>query len=276
MSDRNAPVPQGTSDVAPGWLSDYQDDSARVVAHLQRLNLASLIQGMSPPDLKDEFGEGAAVLRPANEPLFLKGEVAHFIVLHFRENFIVWNDRNDMRPDIPNIFDRSVDPASELADLCRNLHEETYDKEFTRRWVEHKEFFCARWAPGTPEHLGPFGLSLSRTGWKKGVALGDMIARRSQRNGNAPMWAMVHTMGSFLDSNAKGQRWFNWEFKEPTDPGMTWIDNASAETVKALHIKVRDEVSGGKTDIDVEADSGGTSETKGEVKDSNDTGGSPF
>jgi hypothetical protein len=126
-------------------LMKYEEDTS--LAALQEyviVPFVKLIQGMTDQKLKDEFGEGSAVLRPGDVKIGGREESFLFVPLFFYTEFRKWADRDDKNQ---MIIESTYDPTSELAKIARDYERwsEVYEEDINKdeknqrhyRYVEH-------------------------------------------------------------------------------------------------------------------------------------------
>ena len=234
MSDRNetpAEMVAVGGNAPPSWLAAYnEDDTSKQELKKHRLvPRLKILQGLSPEALKDQFGEGSAILAPANAMVCRKRESFLFVPLFFFVEYIKWSDRNDK--ESLGIVERTFDQGSALARYAQdpNKREELYDPErptgYKYTYQEHLNFIG--YIYGAHELEGTeVAISFSKGEHRYGKAFVSACTLR-----DAPLWANVFELT--IGQHSSGDNvWWGIDFKNPEDPTKRFITAEEAPVFK--------------------------------------------
>lgn len=149
MADRTQPLAKKVGDVS--YLTKFvaNDTSMQGMEQYVLIPFVKIIQAMTGTELKQLFGEGAAILRPG-DALIEKCEAPfQFVPIFFCDEFAKWADRKDK--ESPMIVERSFRPDSVIAKKAARAdtrfepypgQEGKADKDqWKYRYVAHLRFF---------------------------------------------------------------------------------------------------------------------------------------
>jgi len=206
-----------------------EDNSLDQVKKYRQLTRLKLIQGMSPQELKKEFGEGAVLMQPGRAMVAEAEEPFLFVPLFMFTEWCHWSDRDD--DSTRAILDRTFDKESPLAKRSRDKDArfEKYsvgDTEYKSRYVEHLCFPGLIY--GDHQHsMTPVTLSFEKGEFVQGNAFCSAIVMR-----RAPLYLNVFKLQSAVHTNGKNE-WFGFDFSNPaTGP---FVSEEEAPAFKALN-----------------------------------------
>ena len=178
----------------------------------------SLVQGLSPKELKEQFGEGAIYSSPGNVLISASSSdtPVRFVPIFFYPEFIEWNPRSAKIA----IRHRTFDSNSPLAARCRSFDKKV--REYPCPEIPDKIIRCQ-------EHLNfvvmlldheltgiPMLLSFSRTGFRDGKSLIDLIRMR-----RAAMYGLIFDLSAGERKNDEGA-WYGFDIRSAISAdGMT-------------------------------------------------------
>lgn len=217
MSDRvNSEIEKVTGYEALAAFAEV-DDSLLSLQEYVVVPYAKVVQGMSKEELKDMFGEGAAVLLPGNLELCQKKGSFHVVPLFFYTQFRKWADKSDKTQ---MILESTYDPTSIIAKRAKDaalrseVYEEDMDKEVKSqrfyRYVEHLTFICKIY--GDHDHAGVnCVISFQKGDFRKGCNWATSIKSRkftiNDKRVPVPLWAQVWKMEIKLSESDSGKWW---------------------------------------------------------------------
>ena len=244
----------------PNWLADVssEDSSMESLAEHRILPRVKVIQSLSEQSLKDQFGEGAAILAPGNGLACKRGEYFDFVPLFFFNEFIKWADLNDSGS--PSIMERTFDAASPTAIKARNPanREEDYGQGFTARYQEHLNY-CGVIYGDSPLAGTACVLGFTRGEFYKGKEFASALFLRKVDGKQAPLWSMVwRFMPAFREKGS--YKWFGLDFCNPPE-GSLYIKEDDATPMREEHLNLRKEFENRKLAVDLTETTG---ETTGE------------
>lgn len=213
-----------------GFLTEYQeaDASMDALSQYRIVPRCKVIQAMSDSSLKDQFGEGSAIVSPGGMLIAEKGDPFHFVPLFFFTEFIKWRDRKDSSGNA--IMERTFDQGSELAAYARDperRHEK--DGKFVHRYCEHLNFVGTVYnGKDEPE---PIILGFARGDFGKGKQWASAIQMRRAGGRPVPLWAQVWRFHTVLNQGTEGD-WYQLRFDSPEQPV---INQEHVETMRELH-----------------------------------------
>lgn len=247
------------------WLAEAieGDTSLDSLAEYRVLSRAAIVQSLSKEALKDAYGEGAIVLQPGNSLLSAKGKAFNFVPLfHFTE-YILWADRKD-----PNqtIIERTFDPASQLAQNCRNpeLWKVPYEDGSKMEYRNVEQIIFA----GVPYNHEALALSVIAVGFDKGefyqgknfasACMQRSVLIPSQatdedgepmvdddgepvivtRAKRIPLYSQVWELNSNLREK-NGDKWFGIDFRSPTTCSAMVEDQEDFMGFQKLHLGLK-------------------------------------
>lgn len=206
--------------------TEMEDDvSLETLAKYVVLPRLKIIQSQSKKELRDQHGEGSAVIMPGDVVIHkLKDPMFHFVPLFFLVEWAKWRDINDT--ETPAVVERSFEPTSDLAKRAQDekLRFEKYvgdTSDDPKRWryVEHLRFVGILY--GDQAHAGTaVVLSFERGEYFQGTNFISAIRMRKVQTGNdafkrIPLWAQVWKFKVMLRSRAN-REWYGFDF-EPGD-----------------------------------------------------------
>lgn len=235
--------------VDPSYLSKYVegDKSLDTLKAHRTVPRLKIVQAPSDQELKDNFGEGAVIIRPGDAMICkYKDDPSsfEFVPVFF---FPEWAKWADLRAKGQMIIERSFDPTSETARRAKNfdMMREPYpgqegipdnDKnKMYYRYVEHLRFIGVIY--GDHPLTGTVTtLSFERGEWKQGKNfISAVMLRRQEVNGmstQVPLWAQVWTLQPVHRSPDASRKWYGFKF-EPADPPI--IASEEAEIMRTMH-----------------------------------------
>ncbi len=237
--------------VDASYLSKYvkEDDSLDTLKEHRVVPRLKIIQATTDDELKKNFGEGSAVLRPGDALIckFEKDpESFDFVPLFF---FVEWAKWRDLRGSGPMVLDRSHDPTSEVAVKAKSTEtrEELYEghdklpeaERLTYRYVEHLRFIGI--VHGDHPLAGtPVTLSFERGEYGQGKNFISAVTMRREIIDSTscpiPLWAQIWRLKVIHHKPDQSRKWFGFAF-EPADPAI--ISKDEAEELQALHVELK-------------------------------------
>lgn len=225
--------------VAPKFLANYvaKDHSTDLMDEYRILPRLKIIQGLTKPELKAEFGEGAVVIVPGAQLVCPNDGSFDFVPLFFFPEYIKWADRRDSSQNA--IVEKTLDKSSELANICRDPERRTEpygqqnkkgEQPWEYRYVEHLCFVGL--IRGTND---PVVLSFQRGDFGVGRSLISMIKMRRIDGEQAPIWSQVYRL-SPNQRNRNGNQWWGLDPSQADEP---WINEEEADMFLALHDGLR-------------------------------------
>lgn len=205
-----------------------------------------IIQQMTDPDLKKEFGEGTAIIRPGNGVLCEADGEVMVTPVHFYTEYLKISDRND--DENPMIMERDLNPDSDLAKICRDyerrieMYPEDAGKQKPRYWrhVESLNFAMVINDPNHPLNGQQFMMSFSKGSYRIGRELLDAMRMRRIRvvdpnhatlttTVSQPMWSQIWTLRGAVAENKEGDKYYvlKWGPSQPNSIEPEQIDQMS-------------------------------------------------
>lgn len=217
----------------PSYIAEIKD----------RVDMSSIAEKVLPPrlkivqaqstELKKTFDVGDLVLLPGMEKLISynneEPEYTPMIPIYMFTEFCKWLDFKDPKGKGNPITERTFDPNSDLANLCRDpdTYMEDYGKGFQYTNSEHICFIVY-----LPE-MGQAAVLVFRTsGYAVGRAFCTLLKAR-----NAAMVGCQFALGVRPAENVMGN-WFTYDVKNPPgDCGFgPWVsDKATVDAMLELH-----------------------------------------
>ena len=184
------PVPEYPAEYAGEGL----DAAGEPTVQMSRIKI---IQAMTDAELKDQHGEGAAVVMPDGLLLAAPGDrvTAHLIFLW--QSFSKWRDTSDS-PESP-IVEETTDPTSALAKRCLDWRNRTepYGDGTKREYRYVHAFNGYVWLPDVK--------MAAITSWSRGShKIGRQLHQRITAT-RAPVYASVLTLWTERTKNKAGQ-----------------------------------------------------------------------
>ena len=255
MSKRtDQPLAKKVSGVDANFLAQYveQDSSLQGMDEYVILPRLKILQQMSDPTLKKQFGEGSAIIRPGDALVWKDGDQPFLFVPHFfYVEFAKWADRRDK--ENPAVIARTFDPTSEIAKCARDPNrrfeiyadqekKKTDQEKFRYRYVEHLRF------PGViygdhPLTGTPVVLSFERGEFGTGKNFISGIKLRRQavevngltKNIAVPLWSQVWAIAVTL--HGTDPQWYGFSFSVPE---VTLIQPEEAEEHRSAHLSLKE------------------------------------
>jgi len=219
--------------ITPTFLQGMTDTSLEDMKGYRVLSRIRVVQAMSDATLKEQCGEGAAVLQPGNVLLSKAKEAFRFVPLFFFPEFITWKDRRDGGSPI---YSRSFDKAGEIAAKSRDSDSrfEPYpggpnNDPYKFRHVEHLNFAGVIY--GGDLHMTPAAMSFAKGELGVGKNLCSAALLRK-----TPLWSQVWEFYSGT-RDAGGYQWWGLDFKNPDL--QPWIQESEADTFKSMHDELK-------------------------------------
>lgn len=226
----------------PAYLAKMaeNDESLQGMAEKRVLGRLALVQGMSAPELKQQFGEGAAILKPSRVGIARAGESFLFVPLFFFVEWCTWSDINDKNSD--RILARTFDPGSELArrsaDKATRFEEyKQGSSTFKKRHVEHLNFAGFIYdgdAKGTPTILG---FSRGEYGQGQGFITACTM-RRVGPGKTAPLFTQVWKLTPAQHKSPQ-HTWWGFDYSAP-DSGSLYVTEEESEMFRAEHLRLKE------------------------------------
>ena len=193
---------------------------------------------MSDATVKEQCGEGAAVLQPGNVLLSKAKQGFNFVPLFFFPEFITWKDRRDQGGS--PIHERSSDKAGHIAGMSRD-HEQRFEPypggpksdPYKYRHVEHLNFAGVLY--GGDMHMTPAAMSFSKGELNVGKNLCSAALLRKAGQHPAPLWSQVWEFTP-NQREAGGFAWWGLDFSNPSNP---WIEEGEVGAFQALHEELK-------------------------------------
>ncbi|UOF80082.1 hypothetical protein [Caudoviricetes sp.] len=215
--------------VVPEFLTGFveNDQSLEGIVERRVVPRVKVIQQMSDTKLKQQHGEGSAVLPQAGLKIANAGESFLFVPIFFFPEWIKWGDRRD--PNTQAIQERTFDPNSPVARRAQNADEryEDYgpspkknDRPLQFRYVEHLNFVGLLY--GANDERLPVVISFSRGEHYAGRNFCTAISMRRVGKAIAPLWSQVWKMTVNLRER-DGNKWFGIDVSNPDEGTSPWI-----------------------------------------------------
>lgn len=233
---------------APSFLTPFveNDESLKGIVERRIVPRVKVIQQMTDPKLKQQYGEGSVVLPQAAVKIANAGEPFYFVPIFFFEEWIKWGDRRDQNSDA--IQERSFDPNSEVARKASdpNSRFEDYgqppkkgERPLQFRYVEHLNFIGMLY--GQDGERMPVVLSFSRGEHYAGRNFCTAISMRRVGKQIAPLWSGVWQLKSNMRSR-DGNNWFGIDVSNPDlESGVSpWIKEEEVEEFRSQWELFRD------------------------------------
>lgn len=248
---KNKEVQKVSSSSLPAYLQNVEkDDSLTQIAEYRIVPRVKLIQGLSDESLREQFGEGAAIVSPSNVEICGKESSFLFIPVFFFVEYNKWRDRKD--PEKPAIALSSYDPTSEVAKKAKDgdLRQEPYDptktgpKDKHWRYVEHLTFAGIIYGDH-PLANQPVILSFEKGEHGKGRAFCSAIQMR-----NVNSWCQVWEMSPSLREK-EGDKWWGFDFNIPSEEkGGSFIAEEDVERIGQLFADLKDDFENKRLRVD--------------------------
>lgn len=224
---------------APAFLAETAgDDSIAILKKHIVLQRLTIIQAMTPSELKNVFPERTTILTPGRILLAEPGTSFKFVPVFFFEEYCKWKDRNDKSEGSP-VVDRTFDPTHEIARkaLDKNKRMEPYEEGSKMNWryVEHLNYIGFLY--GGDKHETPIVVSFARGENFNGKNFATAISMRKMEGITVPLWAQVWELEVGLHKNRKGQEWWGFDFS-PAEPSI--ITDEQAPSYKAEFIALKE------------------------------------
>ena len=241
MQDRNS-TPHELQKVGgstPDWLAEYgaEDRSTDLLKQYRVIPRIKVIQSLSLESLKEEFGEGSAIVTPGNVLVAKRRESVEFVPLLFFPEWIKWADRDDKTG--PPIIARTFDASSQIAKNAKDpkTRIEIYGTNLKARYVEHLNFVGL--IRGAHELAGSLVvLSFSRGEHSTGTSFISSISlRRVGGNKQAPLWSGVWKLTANLRDRGT-KKWWGMDYNPASEP---WIKPEEAPVLRAMHEELLDQ-----------------------------------
>jgi len=242
---------------------EEKDTSLETLQEYVIVPFVKVIQGMSDQALKDQFGEGTAIIRPGDVKIGDKEKGFLFVPLFFFTTFRQWADRKD---DSIMIVESTYDPNSTIAKNSRDpekrvqVYEEDRDKDKPReyRFVEH---LCFIGVIFDGDYEGERCLlSFQKGDFRVGRAFASGAQMRKVKiedeKKQVPLWAQVWNINvSLRDRN--GNKWWGFDPSNPPEgieaiiPPEKYAEHAAAfEELSKAHANNKIRVDGEDSDPD--------------------------
>lgn len=238
--------------VNPDYLAKYtqEDTSLDSLKEYRVVPRFKIIQATTEEELKRNFGEGSAIIRPGDVMICKHKDEPNsfeFVPLFF---LVEWAKWRDLRGNGPMILDRSNDPLSEVALKAKgsNTRKELYeghdrmqdkDKMYYSN-VEHLRFIGIIY--GDHPLVGtPVTLSFERGEWGQGKNFISAVSlRRQMINGVStpiPLWAQVWKLSTVHHAPDATRKWYGFKFEAAA---QSIINQEDAENMRSLHLEFKD------------------------------------
>ena len=246
MADRTETA---VTKIDPGFLVQHveTDDSLDTMEQYRILPRLKIIQAMSDGGIKDQFGEGAAIIRPGDSIVCADSESFLFNPHFFYVEWSKWSDLRDK--ENPMVLLRSFDPDSEVAkkasdpDQRFEIYEgdEGKDKPKKYRYVQHFRF------PGVihGDHIlsgTNVVLSFERGEFFQGSNFISAIKlRKFEADGKrlpVPLWAQVWELHVSLRERG-GYKWYGFDF-QPPEEAAPMISSEEADEARASYESLKE------------------------------------
>lgn len=221
--------------VVPSFLLDLAQNDASLEGIVERrvVPRVKIIQQMSDTKIKQQHGEGSAVLPQAGLKLANAGESFLFVPIFFFPEWIKWGDRRDS--NTPAIQERTFDPNTALARRAQSSEDryEDYgpppkknDRPLQFRYVEHLNFVGMLYGDNG-EQL-PIVISFSRGEHYAGRNFCTAITMRRVGKAIAPLWSQVWKMTVNLRER-DGNKWYGIDVSNPDEGTSPWVREDEAD-----------------------------------------------
>lgn len=202
---------------APGFLAQYMEDDTSLasLAEYKTVPWVKIVQGTTPAAvaLKEEFGDGAAIITPGNELIAKKGDSFDVVPIFQFTEFCHWSDLDDKKSDM--ILGKTVDPEHEIAKNARHKDKRKYqvpDTEFEERFVEHLNFLCIIYTKDHPMRGRLICISYEKGEFNQGRVFCTSLMQRK-----GPLWSQVWSLKVGTHKNQK-YTWYGFDHSSPKEP----------------------------------------------------------
>lgn len=216
----------------PDFLRENFDakEGMDVVAENTATPRLALVQAMSNTDLKKEFGEGAAVLKPIGVQVAAPDEeFVAYPILHW----VSYEKRSDPNDTDQNfIVESTQDPNSEIAHKASSpkTWAEPYGKKFEYNYVRALNYILLI----DPESDSPAAGEIAAWTYDKtSFSIGRRLNARLQRRGTA----IYNNRIGFrpIEHTSGPNTWWQLEVGDPEDGQLYVPDVETAEQLRDLH-----------------------------------------
>lgn len=253
MSELPAQIPQVPEHLLAlaqdGSLADVND----ALKEHRIVNRLAIVQAASS-GLKKQFEEGSVVIPNADTLVFDKEGSVDFIPVFFFQEFIKWRDRKD-KSDEPAIVEKTSDPQSELAEMCRDADRrmEPYpnDEKLRFRNTHHLNFVVMLTSGPCAGEI--CALSFHRSMFYDGKKFIGAIQMRKMPTDqglvSAPMFFTQWKLAVEERSNDEGE-WFVFKVAQAEQP---WAPKEHLMALKEAHDSMKKEFNERTLGVDHEA-----------------------
>lgn len=217
-----APAPSYITDGAAGFENQQQGDLV--------FPRAVLMQALSPA-VADKNAEAGQIVNSVTNDVFAEpGQKRAVVPVMFWHEWIEWGDRDAGG----GMIDRSQDPESDLAKRCKAGEKIERNGREVPAITEYLVFLMQPVDTEIPcDATQMFCVCLAKTNYKHGRKLLTLARMR----GNKPLFAGVYNIYSIEEKNAKGQRYYVFNF---TNAG--WAPEAVFNSLSAEYEKLKEVV----------------------------------
>jgi hypothetical protein len=215
----------------PDYLNTESPEGIGTVGEYQTTPRIKIVEGMSSPELKDEYGEGTLVVMPDGVPVAKVSEPFQAIPVIFWPSWVKYSDLKDTSSAVR--VAQTLDPRSELAQLSRN-HETRrvpYDNQPDMFWTHSENLnFIIEICTGPAEGMVA-ALEYSRGRYLVGQRLCGYLKRRG-----CHIYANRLQFESGRTTNRQNQSWYEVDFVAGNPP---FVSKNDIERLAKLHSELQ-------------------------------------
>ena len=205
----------------PAYLKKYKPEGlehAGESSMIPRLKvLQSQDEGGEIEQLKNEYGEGAAIIRPLDLCAAKRGEVFLAVPIFAYMSWEKWRDLKDKGHPTP-IVARTTNADSDLAKLCRNpnTRNEPYKENDNLSYKNVESINLILAVTSGPASNEVVDVAFNKGGHK----YGDRLRQYLKRQGREGVPLFGNRLEFFVDrvENKQQQKWMQLQHRIPTNP----------------------------------------------------------
>ncbi len=229
--------PPIVTDIAlPDYAGEVEGNKSEAAAQNRPRPRIKIVQGMSKPALKKEFGEGAVLLAPDNVLLAAPGDSFVGIPVFLWETFEKHGDINDK--ESPTVLESTSNRNSALARRCMaptaEDREEAYGGNFTAKYhhvLNAFIYFDSGELGGTG---GVLSWKIRGGGSRSGKNFAGLIARREDQK----VWCYMNRI-KFTSEQVEANEYAWWTVVASNPKEKPFIDKADVPAMKAMHDELK-------------------------------------
>jgi hypothetical protein len=241
------------SQPAPDYIPQERDGFDTVDPADVLFNRLALMQDKTKrvEESQGAINTGDIVRVATNEIIWRRGmRPIRFVIAAYFKEYVEFGDRNVMTD--PVVKNRSVDPKSQLAEICRKRTKvKSADGKMVNQVNDvHNFVILLDGRPNEPLLLGCL---------KGSAKAGGTLLALANGRGKVPIYAGMYQLSTFIDRNRKGDTFNNYRFVN--DPETPWASkemmDAAKKTQEFFKELQRQNKVQGIADEDVPDDEGG-------------------